>query len=128
ALQYARDPGAVPDLKRLAEHSAGAVRFGVADALSSSAPSFRDVGDTLIALSDDPDRDVRWSAVFELAAWLERPWERITDADADRVRRTLEHLARSDPDPEIRADAANAVARAEPGRSGDSHSAQGFLR
>ena len=109
ALQWGRDPRALPDLKRLACHPDSEVRFGVPDALSFCAPRFRDVVDDLLQLSKDPERDVRWSAAFELASWLQGPPGGTTEADVTRIRSRLEELALSEPDPDIRAEAAEAL-------------------
>jgi HEAT repeat protein len=112
ALQYARDPRALPDLKRLAGHPESEVRFGVPDALSFCAPQWRDVEDDLLQLSKDPEPDVRWSATFELAAWLEGPPDGTSEADLARIRARLEELAQSEPDPDTRATAAEALKQA----------------
>lgn len=110
ALQYAREPAALAELRRLARHPDGRVRYGVPDALSGCAERFGDVADTLIELSKDDDRDVRWSATFELVAWLTDKPPRITSADRDSLLMRLREIASADPDPEVRSKAAEAVA------------------
>jgi HEAT repeats len=67
ALQYTREPGALPDLEALSSHPDAQVRFGVPGALSSCSNAFVDVADVLLTLSQDPDRDVRWSAIFRVS-------------------------------------------------------------
>ena len=111
ALQNGRDPRALADLKRLAGHPEAEVRFGVPDALSFCASQFRDIGDDLLQLSRDPEPDVRWSATFELAAWLEGPLGGTSEADVERIRSRLEELARSEPDTDTGAKAAEALER-----------------
>jgi len=109
ALQYAREPAGLAELRRLARHPDARVRFGVPDALSSCAERFGDVADTLVELSKDGDRDVRWSATFELVAWLDDLPPRISSAGRDRSLRRLREIASADNDPEIRTMAAEAL-------------------
>lgn len=108
ALQHARDPSALGLLKTLAGHPDARVRFGVPDALSSSTRNFGDVADEMIELSRDVDRDVRWSATFEMAAWLTGDASASLGKDSDRVITRLRELASSDLDAEIRSAAARA--------------------
>jgi hypothetical protein len=112
ALQHARDPAAIGLLKCLATHPDARVRFGVPDALSSCASEFGDVADDLIELSTDGDRDVRWSATFELAAWLTGATSAAQDPGAGRALSRLREIAASDPVSEVRSMAARAVAQA----------------
>jgi HEAT repeat protein len=109
ALQHSREPSAVPELKKLAEHADARVRFGVPDALSACARRFSDVADAMIALSRDNDRDVRWSAAFELGASLAGASKGVGDGRLDRVRSRLRELSTSDPDSDIRSTAARAL-------------------
>jgi len=60
----------------------------------------------------DPEPDVRWSATFELVAWLEGPPDGTTEADVARIRSRLEELAQSEPNPDTRAKAAEALQQA----------------
>jgi hypothetical protein len=113
ALQHAGEPTALPELRTLANHPDARVRFGVPDALSSCSDQFKDVADTMICLSKDDDREVRWSATFELAAWLTCAASGTAGADLARLLSRVQELAASDPDPEIRAAAAAAVEEAQ---------------
>lgn len=71
ALGYTRSPSALADLRALASHPVADVRFQVPDALSMCATgAFDQVADPLLQLSGDADDDVRWSAIYELRAWL----------------------------------------------------------
>jgi hypothetical protein len=113
ALVYAPAENMLPDLERLATHGDAEVRFPVPDALSRCAPRFEAVEDTMMQLTADPDRDVRWSAAFELAAWSEGPSNLRTEADLVRILARLRGLADSDEDDEIRALAAQAISEAQ---------------
>jgi len=70
ALRETRMREAVPVLANLAAHPAEHVRFAVPDALSACAEDLETILRCLLMLSADIDDDVRWSAVFELVAWL----------------------------------------------------------
>lgn len=107
ALGYTWSPAALPDLYALARHESSDVRVQVPDALSECAEAgFGQVGDSLLDLSRDEDHDVRWSAIYELAAWL-------PDASDERVRMRLADAATVDPVTEIRATAAGALGQDE---------------
>jgi hypothetical protein len=108
ALQYARESTGLADLTRLARHPDARVRFGVPDALSSCGERLGDVADTLVEMSKDGDRDVRWSATFELVAWVGEASPRTTTAGRDRLVERLRVIASADADPEIRSMAAQA--------------------
>jgi hypothetical protein len=101
ALQYTRDAVALPDLEALASHPDARARFGVPDALSSCSNAFVDVADVLFNLSQDPDRDVRWSAIFELAAWFAGNAGELTDGERARVGSRLREITESESDLEI---------------------------
>jgi hypothetical protein len=106
----------LPELERLAAHDDNIVRFPVPDALSNCAPCFAAIEKTMMQLSADPSPDVRWSATFELGAWLQDSDGLITAAEFARVVARLRVLADSDPDIEVRTQAAERIDEAE--RSG----------
>src|SRR4051794_11682760 len=113
ALVYAPAPAMLPELERLAAHDDDRVRFPVPDALSRCAPRFDAIEKTMMQLSSDPDADVRWSATFELGAWLEDTDDLITAAEVARVLSRLRALADSDPDDDVRTHAAERLNEAE---------------
>ncbi len=103
SLGYSRSEAALPEIGTMASHPSGEVRFQVPDALSMcSGGVFDHVADDLLRLSHDDDDDVRWSAVFELAAWR-------VDTSDERVRDRLAEAATSDPAPAVRAAAADGL-------------------
>jgi hypothetical protein len=102
ALGATRSRAALPDLRRLAADTRAEVRFPVPDALSACTDTFGDVADTLLALARDGDEDVRWSAVYELAAW----WP---DTGGATIRARLAEVAAADPVADIRSLAADAL-------------------
>ena len=59
----------------------------------------------LVSLAQDVDDDVRWSAVFELGAW-------IREVDDDQIPRLLTEIASKDPNDEIRSQAAEGLIEA----------------
>jgi len=99
ALAFAADPASLAVLKRLSKHPDAEVRFPVPDAFSACAREFAEISDDLINLSQDADRDVRWSAAFELASWLDNE---LPPLESDRILQRLRELAATDPDLEIR--------------------------
>lgn len=101
ALQHAGAPQALTQLKDLAQHTDARVRFGVPDALSACSRSLGDVQDLLLKLSNDDDREVRWSAIFELVAWY-RNSQADPPSDLEHLQSRLREVANSDPDGEIR--------------------------
>jgi hypothetical protein len=113
ALVYAPAADMLPELERLAAHRDDRVRFPVPDALSRCAPRFEAIEMTLMQLSSDPDPDVRWSAAFELGAWLEDSEDLTTAVELARILSRLRDLAGSDPDDEVRALATQRVSEAE---------------
>jgi hypothetical protein len=94
-------PSALGSLRKLAEHPSPKVRFPIPDALSACATRFGDIADVLLALSQDVDAEVRWSATFELAAW----WREEKDL---RIEARLSQ-ALADPSDEVRRAAAEAM-------------------
>lgn len=94
-LRNTASASAIDKLLQLARHPSPEVRFPVPDALSACADNFDDIADALLDLSRDEDADVRWSAVFELAAW----W---TDAKDPRIKYRLWEISTADPSDEIR--------------------------
>jgi hypothetical protein len=102
ALNATKDPGAIEQLVNFARHEDARVRFGVPDALSSCAARFGDISLLLGELSRDAERDVRWSATYELAAWLTERAPRITDSERADVVSMLRGIGRTEPDAEIR--------------------------
>lgn len=113
ALVYAPAADMLPDLERLAAHHDDRVRFPVPDALSRCAPRFEAIETTLMQLSSDPDPDVRWSAAFELGAWLEDSDDLTTAAEVARILARLRALAESDPDNDVRALATQKMSEAD---------------
>jgi len=106
ALGYTRDSSALPLLRELSKHPDAAVRFPSVDALAmSSGDAPEAVEPDLLRLSTDADRDVRWSAIVELAALLEDG-----EAGEDAVAR-LRKAASDDTDEEIRVLAREAIER-----------------
>jgi HEAT repeat protein len=72
ALGYQRNAKALPALLLLVNHNEPTVRDEVATALSLSSQTTGLDGrsiDALVRLSRDPDPEVRFSSVFELASW-----------------------------------------------------------
>lgn len=63
---------------------------------------FESIAQPRLALSSDPDDDVRWSAAFELGEWL-------AVSDEPRIRQRLAELA-NDPASEVRSVASGALA------------------
>jgi HEAT repeat protein len=118
ALQYAGEPTALADLKRLADHADARVRFAVPGAFSTCSEEFGLIENAMIDLSKDGDRDTRWSAVFEVAAWMVGGAEIKPDEKA-RVLVRLSELAASDDDHEIRATAAEGLDNAARSTSGE---------
>lgn len=103
ALGHTRDQAAIADLAPLAAYDRPAVRFAVAGSLSMCAEAeFESIAEPLLALSRDPDDDVRWSAAFELGEWL-------AVSDEPRIHRRLAELI-SDPAGEVRSVAGDALA------------------
>lgn len=103
----------LPELERLAARHDDRVRFPVPDALSRCAPRFEAIETTLMQLSSDPDPDVRWSAAFELGAWLEDTDNLTTAAELNRTLSRLQALAKSDPDHDVRMLATQRVSEVE---------------
>lgn len=99
ALAFAADPSSLTVLKLLSKHPDAEVRFPVPDAFSACAREFSEIADHMITLSRDGDRDVRWSAAFELAAWLDNEPPPL---ESDRIIQRLSEFATTDPDLEIR--------------------------
>lgn len=90
ALGDSRSREVLPDLRVLASHPSAEVRFPVPDALSMCAEGVFDlVAEALLELSRDVDDDVRWSAIFELAAWR-------VDTTDDRIQVRLSESAVTD--------------------------------
>jgi HEAT repeat protein len=71
ALGNTRTHEALPLLAMLSFHDDSKVRFVVPDSLSKCSPNLECVLDTLVRLAKDQDRDVRWSSIFEICAWLD---------------------------------------------------------
>jgi hypothetical protein len=103
ALQYGHERSALPDLKQLAKHPDATARFVVPDALSACSENFGEIDSEMLELSKDRDRDVRWSAAFELAAWM-RSGPGEPEITADQKARVVARLAKlaADDDAEIR--------------------------
>ena len=83
------------------------VRHAVSDVLGRFAPSPRAVA-ALIELAADNDADIRWSAVYELGAW-------IREINSDEIVSVLDQVVESDPDPEVRAVALDGLVGARRG-------------
>lgn len=62
-------PERLHDVLKYLDHPSELVRYAVSDSISSFTPDGR-ARDALMRLAGDSDQDVRWSAVFELGAWL----------------------------------------------------------
>lgn len=62
---------ALPLLAMLSFHDDSRVRFAVSDSISKCSPNLECVLDMLVRLAKDQDRDVRWSSIFEICAWLD---------------------------------------------------------
>lgn len=80
------------------------VRYAVSDVLSSFAPG-ASASAGLARLARDEDEDVRWSAVFELSAWISE----IPDVQISAL---LAEISVTDRNDEIRAQAAEGLAEA----------------
>lgn len=94
ALGHREDPGAIPQLLRLADHPNVAIRLGVVHGLTGH--SHPDAIQAMIQLSADSDHDVRNWATFGLGSQI--------DDDSPGIREALRaNLA--DPDHEIRCEA-----------------------
>jgi HEAT repeat protein len=86
--------------------------------IDSALPGERtvDVVRDLLECESDPDRDVRWSATFEIAAWLNEPSSAIaSERELDDLAARLRELGSSDPDREIRSAAAQGLRNWRPG-------------
>lgn len=102
ALGKTRDPDSLPMILRFVVHPQAQVRFMVPDALDACATHFSQVAETLFVLAGDRDRDVRWSAVFELAAWLDDDESRLGEGGRSNIERHLRGLLVTEHDLEIR--------------------------
>jgi HEAT repeat protein len=103
ALGYTRDQRSLPVLKVLSTHPSSTVRFQVPEAVSMCAEGgFEPVYQTLLGLSFDADLEVRWSAVFELGAWLR-------ETKDERIVTRLSEAAIDDPAEAVRATASDAL-------------------
>jgi hypothetical protein len=105
AIAFSHQPDALPELHKLADHPDAQVRYLVPDALSGCGAPFDDVEGDLTKLSGDTDCDVRWSATYELTAWLREP-DDATTAQRTRILARLHELAANDPDEDVRSLAA----------------------
>lgn len=67
-LAWTNHQRALGTLLQFTDHSDSTVRFAVADRLLACAPDLEDgpARRALLRLCDDPDPDVRWSALFEV--------------------------------------------------------------
>jgi HEAT repeat protein len=105
ALGNQHEPSALPVLWELANHSESPVRDAVCGAISGAAQRIgldEHSVHVLVQLSHDNDANVRFSAVFELAAWRAEGVSNATLLSA-LERATL------DPDPQISAMAVNGL-------------------
>lgn len=101
-MSWTGSPRALPHLLRFVGHAEPRVRSGVADGLLGCVADVNDptVVEALIRLSDDPDPQVRWDALWEAMQFLDRSdpvieaiGRRRDDPDDD-----VRILARRDPD------------------------------
>lgn len=103
-LRNAASAVALPRLRELARHPSPHVRFTVPDALSACTERFDQIANLLLELSRDDDREVRWSAIFEVGAW----WG---ETSGDYLEARLADAASNDPSEEVRKAAADALAQ-----------------
>lgn len=111
ALKNTRDPASLPAIVRFATHGEAQVRFQVPDAVVACANEFSQTAAALFLLAEDLDRDVRWSAVFELVAWLESEDGRLTDDGRKEIEGRLRTVLNDESDSEISELAESAFAR-----------------
>ena len=110
ALGKTRDPSSLPMIERFATHPDARVRFVVPDAIDACALNFSQAAEVLFLLAGDLDRDVRWSAAFELAAWLGDDEGRLAEGNRNEIEARLRGLLLTEPDSEIRELAKSALA------------------
>ena len=89
-------PGTLPPTndRAICGSPSGASPLHRADAIDACALNFSQVAEVLLLLAGDLDRDVRWSAAFELAAWLEDDEGRLTEGNRNEIEDRLRGLLR----------------------------------
>jgi len=101
AVAFVGDPSAIHVVRPFAAHPSSFVRDQAASALSRCGAEARSgpALDALLTLTDDPDREVRFSSLFEIAQWwedgcrdprIERRLRQALTEDDPRVRRVVE--------------------------------------
>lgn len=104
ALSWTRQLDHLPVVLRYKADKSELVRWAVSDGLSCFAPDQR-AASALVDLAHDIDTDVRWSAVYEIGAW-------VSEMRLDEMVSVLSEAAEHDPDKEVREAAADALATA----------------
>jgi HEAT repeat protein len=104
ALGWTRQSGFLPCVLGYLLDPSSLVRHAVSCSLPMFFPDARAAAG-LVSLAQDVDDDVRWSAVFELGAW-------IREVDDDQIPRLLTEIASKDPNDEIRSQAAEGLIEA----------------
>ncbi len=98
ALQYTRSFRAMPLIRRFAEDPDPTVRFAAAGAISGCSEGTDQDLRLVMSMCADEDPDVRWSAVFELAAWWSDPDLAALESLPAARRLLVELAAGSDPE------------------------------